>query len=95
MTVFSKSSLTFIPQIIILNKNNAFSLLYKPLLDKFIISDPSKDTCLTLDGKKVTVPQGKPVSQPEYHQNSSFSQSEYLVYQENQVKMRYIFEMEM
>jgi hypothetical protein len=48
-----------------------------------------------LDGKKVTVPQGKPVSQPEYHQNSSFSQSEYLVYQENQVKMRYIFEMEM
>lgn len=57
--------------------------------------DPSKDTFLMLGGKKVTVPQGKPVSQPEYHHKSSFSQSEYLVYQENQVKMRYIFEMEM
>lgn len=95
MTVFSKSSLSLIPLIIIVSKNSEFRLLYKPILDKFIISDPSKDTFLMLDGKKVTVPQGKPVSQPEYQNKSSFSQSEYLVYQENQVKMRYIFEMEM
>lgn len=57
--------------------------------------DPSKDTDLTLDGKKVTVPQGKPISQPQYQNKSSFSQSEYLVYNENQVRMRYICEMDM
>lgn len=57
--------------------------------------DPSKDTFLTLDGKKVIVPQGKPISQSAFANKSSFSQSEYLVYQENQVRMRYIFEMEM
>lgn len=55
--------------------------------------DPSKDTSLTLDGKKVTVPQGKPVTQNQYSGKSSFSQSEYLVYQENQVRMRYLCEM--
>jgi len=54
--------------------------------------DPSKDTTLTLDGKAVTVPQGKPISQPQWSK-SSFSQSEYLVYKESQVRMRYLLKL--
>ena len=36
-------------------------------------TDPSKDTSITLDGKTVSVPQGKPIQQSQYC-NSSFSQ---------------------
>jgi len=51
--------------------------------------DPKKDTSLTLDGKKVVVPQGKPVNQAKF-KNSDFDQSEYLIYKESQNKMRYM-----
>ncbi|KAK3734446.1 hypothetical protein RRG08_029121 [Elysia crispata] len=51
--------------------------------------DSSADTSLTFDGHKVIIPQGKPKKQPQYN-NSSFWQSEYLVYREDQVCMRYL-----
>lgn len=40
--------------------------------------DPSKDVVITIDGKSVSVPQGKPKAQPKY-KGSRFSNSEYLV----------------
>lgn len=46
-----------------------------------------KDATLTLDGKAVAVPQAKP--EPTGIQ-SSFSQNEWLVYAESQVRLRYI-----
>ncbi|KAL3852915.1 hypothetical protein ACJMK2_016521 [Sinanodonta woodiana] len=55
--------------------------------------DPTLDTILTLEGKKVVVPQGKPINQPAY-KNSSFDQSEYLIYKESQNRIRYLFMME-
>lgn len=55
--------------------------------------DPSQDTTITLDGKTVVVPQGKPVAQPKWNSNSSFSQSEYLVYKESQNHMRYLLKL--
>lgn len=59
-------------------------------MGQICFSDPKKDTKIKLDGKDVVVPQGVPVSQPEYNQKSSFSQSEYLVYKESQNMMRYL-----
>lgn len=56
--------------------------------------DPSKDTCIILDGKTVAVPQGKPKKQPQFS-NSSFSQSEYLIYKESQCRLRYLLELHM
>lgn len=55
--------------------------------------DSKADIKLKLDGHNVIVPQGKPVPQKDV-KNSSFSQSEYLVYKENQVRMRYVLKME-
>ena len=46
--------------------------------------DGSKDVTLTMDGHPVVVPVGKPKAQPK-HKDSSFYQSEYLVYKESQV----------
>lgn len=57
-------------------------------------SDPSQDIFITLEGKKVAVPQGKPVPQPQFA-NSSFSNSEYLVYSESQCRIRYLLELDM
>ncbi|MBN3270461.1 PARP3 polymerase, partial [Polyodon spathula] len=54
--------------------------------------DPSKDTEIILGGRKVVVPQGKPVPQPKY-KDSYFSQSEYLVYKESQCRIRYLLEL--
>lgn len=54
--------------------------------------DPSKDTEIILDGRKVVVPQGKPIPQPKY-KDSYFSQSEYLVYKESQCRIRYLLEL--
>jgi len=54
--------------------------------------DPKKDTSVTLDGRKVIVPQGKPVSQSQY-KDSSFSQSEYLIYREDQCRIRYMLKL--
>ncbi|MEE6518231.1 hypothetical protein FKM82_029095 [Ascaphus truei] len=51
--------------------------------------DPALDKVLVLDGRKVTVPQGCPIQMPKY-KNSNFSQSEYLVYKENQCRLRYL-----
>ena len=53
--------------------------------------DPAKDASLTIDGRKVLVPQGKPV--PTGVQ-SSFHQSEYLVYKESQCRIRYMLRCE-
>jgi poly [ADP-ribose] polymerase len=52
--------------------------------------DPDKEIVWTgFDhGKKVIVPQGKPIKMKQYS-NSSFTQSEYLVYSESQVRLRY------
>ncbi|XP_064632694.1 protein mono-ADP-ribosyltransferase PARP3-like [Lineus longissimus] len=52
--------------------------------------DPAKDKDLVKDGKKIVVPQGEPVKQDKYVNNSSFGQSEYLVYKESQARMRYL-----
>ncbi|CAM9109221.1 unnamed protein product [Ectocarpus sp. 6 AP-2014] len=51
--------------------------------------DPSKDVVITIDGKSVSVPQGKPKTQPKY-KGSRFSNSEYLVYKESQQRIRYM-----
>ncbi|CAF0974544.1 unnamed protein product [Adineta ricciae] len=47
--------------------------------------DPKDDTSITIEGKKVVVPAGKPIRTE--HSSSSFSQSEYLIYQENQCQI--------
>ncbi|KAA6418486.1 MAG: poly [ADP-ribose] polymerase 3-like [Trebouxia sp. A1-2] len=54
--------------------------------------DPSQDVKLDIEGGAVKVPQGKPVQMSEY-KNSSFSQSEYLLYQESQARIRYMLTM--
>ncbi|KAK5933912.1 hypothetical protein CgunFtcFv8_014357 [Champsocephalus gunnari] len=56
--------------------------------------DPSKDTFITLEGKQVAVPQGEPLDQPRF-KNSDFSNSEYLIYNESQCRLRYLLELEM
>ncbi|XP_011890456.1 PREDICTED: poly [ADP-ribose] polymerase 3 isoform X4 [Cercocebus atys] len=53
--------------------------------------DPTQDTELELDGQRVVVPQGQPVPCPEFS-SSTFSQSEYLIYQESQCRLRYLLE---
>jgi poly [ADP-ribose] polymerase 2/3/4 len=55
--------------------------------------DPSHDVEWKFDGKKVIIPQGKPVRQTKYGK-SSFSQSEYLVYRESQVRLRYVLRLQ-
>ncbi|XP_061788260.2 protein mono-ADP-ribosyltransferase PARP3 isoform X1 [Nerophis lumbriciformis] len=56
--------------------------------------DSSKDVFITLEGKKVSVPQGKPIPQPEYSE-SYFCNSEYLIYKESQCCLRYLLELNM
>jgi len=51
--------------------------------------DPDEDTVIKIDGKDIIVPQGKPIKMPEY-QNSSFSESEYLVYDESRNRIRFL-----
>ncbi|XP_071076550.1 protein mono-ADP-ribosyltransferase PARP3 [Desmodus rotundus] len=53
--------------------------------------DPTQDTELELDGQRVVVPQGQPMPCPKFS-GSSFSQSEYLIYQESQCRLRYLLE---
>ncbi|XP_052778309.1 protein mono-ADP-ribosyltransferase PARP3-like [Mya arenaria] len=55
--------------------------------------DPKKNTTLTFDGKKVVVPQGKPIPNPKWG-HSHFGQSEYLVYKESQNRIRYLLLMD-
>lgn len=47
---------------------------------------------MLLDGKKVLVCQGKPILMPAY-KDSSFSQSEYLIYKESQCRLRYLVQL--
>ncbi|XP_035402506.1 protein mono-ADP-ribosyltransferase PARP3 isoform X2 [Cygnus atratus] len=54
--------------------------------------DPAQDEEVLLDGKKVLVCQGKPIPMPAYKE-SSFSQSEYLIYQESQCRIRYLVQL--
>ncbi|XP_072308784.1 protein mono-ADP-ribosyltransferase PARP3 [Eucyclogobius newberryi] len=56
--------------------------------------DPSQDVFISLDGKQVAVPQGPAIPQPQY-QDSSFSQSEFLIYNESQCRMRFLLELYM
>lgn len=49
--------------------------------------DQSQDTAIIIDGKKVVVPQGKPIKRQI---KSNFSQSEYLLYNEAQHRIRYV-----
>jgi poly [ADP-ribose] polymerase len=51
--------------------------------------DPAQDITWEFEGKTVIVPQGKPVAQKAYGR-SSFSQTEYLVYKESQIRLRYV-----
>lgn len=70
---------------------SSFSLLK---LSTPVFSDPSKDIFITLDGKKVAVPQGKPIDQPKFSE-SYFGNSEYLIYKESQCRLRYLLELNM
>ncbi|RLV99526.1 hypothetical protein DV515_00009665 [Chloebia gouldiae] len=54
--------------------------------------DPAQDEEVLLDGKKVLVCQGKPIPMPAY-KDSSFSQSEYLIYKESQCRIRYLVQL--
>ncbi|XP_029948425.1 protein mono-ADP-ribosyltransferase PARP3 [Salarias fasciatus] len=56
--------------------------------------DPSKDIFITLDGKKVAVPQGKAIKQPQFA-DSNFCSSEYLIYKESQCRIRFLLELNM
>jgi len=51
--------------------------------------DPAKDITVKIEGNDVVVPQGKPIKMPEWSK-STFSQTEYLVYKENQCRIRYL-----
>lgn len=51
--------------------------------------DPQHDIEWEFEGKKVIVPQGKPINQSKF-KSSSFSQSEYLLYKESQARLRYV-----
>lgn len=51
--------------------------------------DPKDEIEWEFDGKKVIVPQGKPIKVAQYAK-SSFTQSEYLVYSESMVRIRYV-----
>jgi poly [ADP-ribose] polymerase len=50
--------------------------------------DPKHDIEWEFDGKTVIIPQGKPIKTS--FGKSSFSQSEYLLYKESQVRLRYV-----
>ena len=54
--------------------------------------DPAQDARVDLDGNSVHVAQGKPVQAHEF-KNSNFMQSEYLLYQESQARIRYMLTM--
>jgi hypothetical protein len=55
--------------------------------------DPKKDKTMKIDGHTVTIPQGKPIKNPALKGSTSFSQSEYLLYKEGQVRIRYVLRM--
>ncbi len=70
----------------------SWQCLWSCLIFFFFCLDLSKDVFIELDGKKVAVPQGKAIKQQQY-QGSSFWNSEYLIYKENQCRIRYLLEL--
>jgi len=56
--------------------------------------DPKDDITWEFEGRKVTVPQGKPIAMKDW-KKSSFTQTEYLLYQESQVRIRYVLKINM
>ncbi len=54
--------------------------------------DPKDDTPITIDGKQIIVPAGKPIRTK--YTSSSFAQSEYLIYKESQCRIRYMLKMQ-
>lgn len=84
--------LLLVSPVLIEMKDAAYFCLGKFLTPAF--SDPSKDIFITLEGKKVAVPQGKPIDQPQFS-DSYFSSSEYLIYKESQCCLRYLLELNM
>ncbi|MBL8799565.1 MAG: WGR domain-containing protein [Planctomycetia bacterium] len=54
--------------------------------------DPQHDIEWEFEGKKVVVPQGKPIKSK--YTNSSFTQSEYLLYKESQARLRYVLRLQ-
>lgn len=54
---------------------------------------PAGDVEINLDGHVVTVPTGKPTARTKYS-SSNFSQTEYLVYKESQVRLRYLLKLQ-
>ena len=56
--------------------------------------DPKKNITFEFDGRQVVVPQGKPIPNPHPSaKESSFGQSEYLVYKESQCRIRYVLKL--
>jgi hypothetical protein len=56
-----------------------------------LIPDPKKSVKKKFDGKEVVIPAAPPVP---FEQNTYFGQSEYLVYDEAQVRLRYLLELD-
>ena len=56
--------------------------------------DSAEDMEWEFDGRKVVIPQGKPKKNPAFSK-SSFVHSEYLVYKESQVRLRYVLKIKM
>jgi poly [ADP-ribose] polymerase 2/3/4 len=54
---------------------------------------PSSCVDIEIDGKNISVPQGKPV--PSFVNQSSFEQDEHLVYRESQVRLRYVISLKL
>lgn len=77
---------------VLLSKKQTLLTIINIIGNHLYCSDPSKDVFLKLDGKDVAVPQGKAISQPQY-KDSSFYNSEYLIYRENQCRIRYLLEL--
>jgi hypothetical protein len=45
---------------------------------------------MEIDGRQVTIPQGKPIKNPALKGATSFEQSEHVLYKEGQVRIRYV-----
>ena len=54
--------------------------------------DPMQDIKIKGEWQDIVVPQGKPIEQPKW-KSSTFSQSEYLVYDEGRARIKYILQM--
>ena len=52
--------------------------------------DTAEDEVVEIDGKSISVPQSKPIRNTSNAEISSFSQDEFLVYNETQQRLRFI-----